>query len=485
MAQAPAVDMPSSTQSPASSGIVRVILASSLGTMIEWYDFYLFGSLTFIIAPLFFGTAKPDESVLLWLAVYATGFLVRPFGALVFGRVGDIIGRKYTFLVTLTIMGISTAAIGLMPVLDQKSPLFFLPAVLLVGLRLLEGLALGGEYGGAATYIAEHAPAHRRGFYTSFIQITATAGLFISVIVVLLLRNSMSAENFANYGWRLAFLFSLVLVALSLYIRFSMRESPLFTRLKQSGKTSKNPLVESFGNPVNRRLVILALFGAVAGQGAVWYTAQFYSSTFMQGVMKVDFNTANGVVAVALLLGTPFFVVMGALSDRIGRKKIILAGCLIAAIGFFPIFATMYNAGPFLNPAVAKATDVATNPAYSPGLLVAMVFIMVIFVTMVYGPIAAFLVELFPTRIRYTSMSLPYHIGNGWFGGLIPVLATALVTATKVAYAGLIFPIGIALMTVVVGTLFVKDPTNVDLEADVAVGGSMSDTAGLQSPVKS
>jgi MFS family permease len=368
-----------------------------------------------------------------------------------------------------------------MPVVaDTKSPIFYLPAIALLILRMLEGLALGGEYGGAATYIAEHAPAHRRGFFTSFIQITATAGLFISVVVVLLLRNAMSADDFKNYGWRLAFLFSLVLVGVSLYIRISMRESPLFSRLKDSGKTSKNPIRESFGHPLNRRLVILALFGAVAGQGAVWYTAQFYSSTFMQGVMKVDFNTANAVVAVGLLLGTPFFIVMGALSDRIGRKKIIMAGCLIAAIGFFPIFATMYNAGPYLAPAAAKVGDAVTNPAYSVPLLVGCVFIMVILVTMVYGPIAAFLVELFPTKIRYTSMSLPYHIGNGWFGGLIPVLATALVTATKVPYAGLIFPIAIAAMTFVIGTLFVKDPTNVDLEADVEVGASMSGTSSAR-----
>ncbi len=480
MAQANA--LPANNAAAAPQGIWRVIIASSLGTMIEWYDFYLFGSLTAIIAPQFFGTAKPDESILLWLAAYATGFLVRPFGALVFGRVGDIIGRKYTFLVTLTIMGLSTAAIGLMPVLDPKDALFWLPAAALVGLRLLEGLALGGEYGGAATYIAEHAPAHRRGFYTSFIQITATAGLFLSVIVVLLLRNVMGLKDFTSYGWRFAFLFSLVLVALSLYIRISMRESPLFSRLKESGKTSKNPIAESFGNPFNRRLVLLALFGAVAGQGAVWYTAQFYSSQFMQNVMKVDFNTANSVVALALLLGTPFFVVMGALSDRIGRKKIILAGCLIAAICFFPIFATMYNAGPFTNPSVTDVAARVANPAYSVPILVLMIFIMVIFVTMVYGPIAAFLVELFPTKIRYTSMSLPYHIGNGWFGGLIPVLATALSLATKNLYAGLIFPITIALMTVVVGTLFVKDPTNVDLEADVEVGTSMSGTSTASAP---
>ena len=474
MAQSPAV--PASSV-PGRQNIWTVIVASSLGTMIEWYDFYLFGSLTFVIAPLFFKTASANDSLLLWLATYATGFLVRPFGALVFGRVGDIIGRKYTFLVTLTIMGLSTAVIGLLPTADNVPAAPWLPAVILVILRLLEGLALGGEYGGAATYIAEHAPAERRGFYTSFIQITATAGLFVSLIVILLLRNGLGDVAFKDYGWRLAFLFSLVLVVISLYIRYSMRELPLFTRLKESGKTSKNPIAESFGNPYNRRLVLLALFGATAGQGAVWYTGQFYSSTFLQNVMKVDFNTANSVIALGLLLGTPFFVVMGALSDRIGRKKIIMAGCLIAAISFFPIFAMMYNAGPFLNPAVATAAQRVANPAYSVPLLVLLIFIMVIFVTMVYGPIAAFLVELFPTKIRYTSMSLPYHIGNGWFGGLIPVLATALSIATKNLYAGLIFPISIALMTFFVGTFLLKENKNVDLAADVEVGTSMSGTS--------
>ena len=460
-------------------GIARIIIASSVGTMIEWYDFYLFGSLTFVIAPYFFGTKDPGQSVLLWLATYATGFLVRPFGALVFGRVGDIVGRKYTFLVTMTIMGLSTAAIGLLPGLAQIG---VLAPLLLVGLRLLEGLALGGEYGGAATYVAENSPANRRGFFTSFIQITATFGLFLSLIVILVTRNTLGSAAFADWGWRIPFFFSALLVVVSMYIRFSLRESPMYLKLKADGKTSKNPLRESFGNPYNRRMVLLALFGATAGQGAIWYTGQFYSSTFLQNVMKVDFNTANTIVAVALLLGTPLFVVMGALSDRIGRKPLIMAGCLIAAIAYLPIYTLMYSARPFLEPAkvlLAQAQIAAVppdNPAYSPALLIALIFIQVVFVTMVYGPIAAFLVELFPTKIRYTSMSLPYHFGNGWFGGLIPVLATALATATGNLYAGLLFPITIGLMTFIVGSLWLRNTRNVDLASETPVGQALSST---------
>jgi len=450
-------------------GLTRIILSASLGTVIEWYDFFIFGSLTAIVAPKFFGTADANSSLLLWLAVYAVGFLVRPFGALFFGRIGDIVGRKYTFLVTLTIMGLSTAAIGLLPTVDQVSWI----GIVLVLLRILEGLALGGEYGGAATYIAEYSPNGRRGFYTSFIQVTATAGLFISLLVILGLKLAMGATAFSDYGWRYVFLISAVLVAISIYIRLSLRESPMFTRLKEAGKTSKNPLAESFGNPVNRRMVLLVLFGATAGQGAVWYTSQFYAQTFMSATMKMGLvpdylNTVYLIFVVALLLASPLFVVMGALSDRIGRKPLIMAGCLIGALLYYPAYRIMYSAGPFLDPAHVTAKTVAAavlNPSYSPFLLGVIVFIMAIPVTMVYGPIAAYLVELFPTKIRYTSMSVPYHFGNGWFGGLVPVLATAL-SLSFGTYAGLIFPISVALMSLVIGTLLLKDTKNVDIAAD-------------------
>jgi len=358
-------------------------------------------------------------------------------------------------------------------------------------LRLLEGLALGGEYGGAATYVAEHAPESKRGFYTSFIQITATAGLYLSLVVILVLRNALTPDAFAAWGWRAAFLFSLVLVAISIYIRLSLRESPMYARIKEAGKTSKNPIRESFGNRYNRRMVLLALFGPTAGQGVIWYTGQSSSSTFMQGILKVDFNTANLVVAAALVFGAPFFVVMGLISDRIGRKKVIMAGCLIAAICYIPIYMAMRSVGPYLNPLAQKVGDAATNPSYSPLMLAVLVFIQVLFVTMVYGPIAAFLVELFPTKIRYTSMSVPYHFGNGWFGGLIPVLATtlvALVAPTKngpsplgdnYIYAGLAFPIIVALITFVVGTTRLPETRGVDLmhEGDSMEGAQAAQAA--------
>jgi len=370
---AASMSIASGQSTPAQTSMQRVILASSVGTMIEWYDFYLFASLTFVLATQFFPNQNTDStiSVIAWLATFATGFLMRPFGALFFGRIGDLIGRKYTFLVTLTVMGLSTAAIGLMP--TYASIGILAPLGLLI-LRLLEGLALGGEYGGAATYVAEHAPESKRGFYTSFIQLTATAGLFLALIVILVLRNALSADAFAAWGWRIAFLLSLVLMPISLYIRLSLRESPLYARIKDAGKTSKNPIRESFGNPYNRRMVLLALFGATAGQGVVWYTSQFYSSTFRQGILKVDFNTANIVVAIALVCGAPFFVVMGLISDRIGRKKLIMAGCLLAAICYIPIYMAMKAAGPYLNPLAAKVGDAATNPSYSPLMLAVLVF---------------------------------------------------------------------------------------------------------------
>ena len=454
MAQAVAAATPAASEK---YNIPKIIAAASMGTMIEWYDFYIFGSLTAIISGYFFPSPDKDPtiSILLWLATFATGFLVRPFGALVFGRVGDLIGRKYTFLITLTIMGLSTTVIGLMPTYAQIG--LFAPLILLI-LRLLQGLALGGEYGGAATYIAEHAPDGKRGYYTSFIQVTATAGFFISLIVILVAQQALGPDAFKAWGWRIPFLLSIVLVAISLYIRVSLKESPLYAKLKAAGKTSKNPLKESFANPANRRLVILALFGATAGQAVVWYTGQFYALFFLQNVLKVDLVTSYIIVAIALLLGTPFFVVVGALSDRIGRKKIILTGCLIAAITYVPIYMGM-NA--FAQPGNINVIG-----------LVILVFIQVLYVTIVYGPIAAYLVELFPTKIRYTSMSVPYHIGNGWFGGLTPLIASSLVAATATSlgpnhiYVGLAFPIIVALITVVVGARYLKDTRGVDISAE-------------------
>ncbi len=464
--------------------IVKIIAAASAGTMIEWYDFYIFGSLTAIISGYFFpANNDPTIATLSWLATFATGFLVRPFGAIVFGHIGDLIGRKYTFLVTMTIMGLSTTVIGLMPTYAQIGILA--PLALLI-LRLLQGLALGGEYGGAATYVAEHAPDGKRGFYTSFIQVTATAGLVLSLVVILITRQVLSAPStvlqgktlFDEWGWRIPFLLSAILVGISLYIRVSLRESPLYSRLKESGKTSKNPIKESFSNPYNRRLVLLALFGATAGQAVVWYAGQFYALFFLQNILKVDFNTSNIVVALALLCASPFFVVMGRLSDRVGRKMIIMAGCLIAALTYIPLFMGLKAFGPYIDPTLAgDALKAASNmnSAYSPFALAVIVFILGFYVTMVYGPIAAFLVELFPTRIRYTSMSLPYHLGNGWFGGLLPLISSSLVAAfaanhaflgSNYIYVGLAFPIIVALITFVVGMRFLHETKDVDITAE-------------------
>lgn len=426
------------------NSIWTVIGASSAGTLIEWYDFYIFGSLATIIASRFFPPGNEVVNLLLTLATFATGFVVRPFGALVFGRIGDLVGRKYTFLVTLLIMGISTTLIGLLP--DYAS-IGILAPILLLLLRLLQGLALGGEYGGAATYVAEHAPDGKRGFYTSFIQTTATLGLFVSLGVILACRTLFGEEAFADIGWRVPFLLSIVLVAISVVIRRKLHESPVFLEMKASGKASKSPLRDSFLEPENRRLVIISLLGATAGQGVVWYTGQFYALYYLQTVLKVNFVSANQIIAVALLLGTPFFVVFGALSDKIGRKKIMMTGCLIAALSYIPIYKLMAQHSGFLS----------TPADYNPTMLVFLVWIQVIFVTMVYGPIAAFLVELFPTHIRYTSMSLPYHIGNGVFGGMVPLIGTYLVSRTGDIYSGLYYPIGIALMTFVIGMIFVKE----------------------------
>ncbi|MDX2061585.1 MAG: MFS transporter [Bacteroidia bacterium] len=432
--------------------IWQVIGASSAGTLIEWYDFYIFGSLATILSLKFFPKDNPTAAFLSTLAVFATGFIVRPFGALVFGRLGDIVGRKYTFLLTLLLMGGSTFAIGLLPTYETAgiaSPL------LLVLLRLVQGLALGGEYGGAATYVAEHSPDGRRGYFTSFIQTTATLGLFVSLGVILATRLSVGDVAFNEWGWRLPFVLSFILVIMSYYIRVRMEESPQFAKLKAEGKISKNPLKESFTKRENLRMVIIALVGATAGQGVVWYTGQFYALSFMQKTLNLDFVQTNVIVAVALALATPFFVVFGSLSDRIGRKRIMMTGMLVAALSYIPIYMAMKHFG---NP--DDLTTSHTVPMASAVMLTLLVFIQVFFVTAVYGPIAAFLVELFPTHIRYTSMSLPYHIGNGVFGGLTPFIATAVVANTGNIYAGLLYPISVALITFFIGRTLVPDTHN-------------------------
>jgi len=422
----------------------EVVTAASAGTVIDWYDFYIFGSLSTIISPLFFPSTDPLTSFLVTLLTFWIGFAVRPFGAIVFGRVGDLVGRKYAFLVTLLIMGGATTAIGLIPTyatIGVAAPL------ILVALRILQGLALGGEYGGAAIYVAEHAPDGQRGYYTSFIQTTATLGLFISLAVVLTTRLSLGTEAFASWGWRIPFLLSFILVTMSLYIRMRLRESPLFSALKTAGKTSTQPIKDSLGNKRNWKLILLALFGATAGQGVVWYTGQFYALFFLQTALRVDLVTANIIVSVALLLGTPFFIVFGKLSDRVGRKRIMMTGCLLAALTYFPLYLAMNSFSLTADP---------PTPAH-PIVLTAIIFVQVLYVTMVYGPIAAFLVELFPAKIRYTSLSLPYHIGNGVIGGLVPFMSTLIVSNTGNIYAGLVYPIAIALITFVVGTMFLPE----------------------------
>jgi len=416
----------------------RIIVASSAGTMIEWYDFYIFGSLAAVLSTHFYPEGSATVNFLRTLATFAVGFAVRPFGALVFGRIGDIVGRKIAFLITLLIMGGSTAAIGFLPTYESIG---MAAPIILVILRLLQGLALGGEYGGAAIYVAEHAPDGKRGFYTSFIQTTATLGLFLSLAVILLVRASMSPESFVEWGWRLPFVLSLALVVMSYYIRVRLQESPLFTRLKAAGRTSKAPIQESFGTRERWKVFFIVLLGATAGQAVVWYTGQFYALFFLQTSLQIPLTTSYIIVAAALALATPLFIFFGALSDRIGRKKVMLAGNLIAALSYYPIY---------------KGMAAAADPLNVP-VLIFLIFLQVVFVTMVYGPIAAFLVEAFPARIRYTSLSLPYHFGNGWFGGFLPLIATALVAWTGNMFAGLVFPIGVALMTVIVGGLFLEE----------------------------
>lgn len=428
--------------------IGHVIAASSAGTMIEWYDFYLYGTLAVFFSTLFYPAGNPTVAFLASLATFGAGFAVRPFGAVVFGRVGDLVGRKYAFLVTLTIMGVATTAVGLLPTYDQIG---IAAPIILVILRLLQGLALGGEYGGAATYVAEHAPDHQRGYYTSYIQTTATLGFFLALAVVLATRLGVGEEAFKTWGWRIPFLLSALLLGLSLYIRVKLRESPLFSKLKDAGKTSKAPIKDSFGNKRNWKLILLALFGATAGQAVVWYTGQFYALFFMQTALKIDYVTSYIIIAIALALATPFFIVFGKLSDTFGRKKIMMAGCLIAALTYVPIYKAMSH---FADP---------TNHV----MLVLLVFIQVIYVTMVYGPIAAFLVELFPAKIRYTSMSLPYHLGNGEFGGFTPLIASAIVAATGNIYAGLAYPIAIALMTFIIGSLYLPETNHVRIWDEV------------------
>jgi MFS family permease len=510
--------------------IRKVIFASSLGTVFEWYDFYIYATLAPFFATLFFPKGNATAALLASFATYAAGFLVRPFGALVFGRIGDLVGRKYTFLVTIMVMGLSTAAVGMLPTYASVG---MLSPTVLVLLRLAQGLALGGEYGGAATYVAEHAPDNKRGLHTSWIQTTATLGFFVSLVVIGAARANMSEEAFKTWGWRIPFLISLVLLAISVYIRLKLNESPVFLQMKSEGKGSKAPIRESFGNWANAKVVLIALFGAAAGQGVIWYTGQFYALFFLTGTLKLPWKTGYLIVAVALALGTGLFVFFGWLSDRIGRKKIMLAGALLGAITYFPIFKAMTHFG---NPALeafnarTKITLTASNcqmhlfpnpktvysacdktqdflakkslsyetlegpdvaqpvihindtvimgfdeakltaalkAAGAPGapkpgdinapMLVLLVFIQLVYVTMVYGPIAAFLVELFPARIRYTSMSLPYHIGNGWFGGMLPLTAAALVAAKGDIFAGLWYPVIVAGITVVIGALFVRE----------------------------
>src|SRR6266576_3204027 len=443
---------------PETRGIWKVITASSVGTMIEWYDFYIFGSLAAIIATQFFPADSPTASFLKTLATFAVGFAVRPFGALVFGRIGDLIGRKFAFLTTLLIMGGSTAAIGFLP---SYTRIGIAAPIMLVVLRLLQGLALGGEYGGAAVYVAEHAPDGRGGYYTSYIQTTATLGLFVSLAVILIVRGVVGEDAFKAWGWRVPFILSLLLVAISYYIRVRLRESPLFSILKEEGKTSRAPIQESFGTWSRWKIFFTVLFGAAAGQAVVWYTGQFYALLFLQTVLKVPLVTSYVCVAIALVLGAPLFVFFGGLSDRIGRKKIMMAGNLIAALSYVPI----YHAMKFYS-----------NPV-NPVMLTLLVFIQVVFVTMVYGPIAAFLVEAFPAKIRYTSLSLPYHFGNGWFGGFLPIIATSLVARTGNIYAGLAFPIIVALITFVVGSITLRDQHNESIWAEVSQPGSAAATS--------
>jgi MFS family permease len=480
--------------------IWQVILASAVGTMIEWYDFYIFGSLTAILALKFYPTENQTFAYIAYLATFAVGFLVRPFGALFFGRIGDLVGRKYAFLVTLLIMGTSTASIGLLPSFQTWG--WFSP-IALIAIRVLQGLALGGEYGGATVYVAEHVPDARRGYYTSFIQITATFGFFVSLAVTLAVQSSMSDEQFRAFGWRIPFLISFFLVGMSLYIRLRMKESPIFSQLKSAGMTSAKPLKEAFAKWDNLKRVLISLFGATAGQGVIWYAGQFYALFYMQTVLRINPRTANIVVAIGLLLAMPFFTVFGSLSDKIGRKKIMMAGCLLAVICYYPIYKAMQKAAGnnvvtvqssknrvtgaiTLSPLSQDASGalIPAPEAPNPNLpaLVFLIFAQVIFVCMVYGPIAAYLVEAFPAKIRYTSLSLPYHIGNGVFGGLLPLIGLISCAATGNLYAGLWYPMIIASITFVVGSLLLKETRHVriwdEAPGQAAAGSASADIEG-------
>lgn len=479
-------------QKDASSSIWMVIFASSVGTMIEWYDFYLFAALASTLAPKLYPPNNAKFAYLAYWATFAIGFLVRPFGALFFGRIGDLVGRKRAFLVTLSIMGIMTACIGLLP--EFKTAGWFSPVILIV-VRVLQGLALGGEYGGAAVYVAEHSPDGRRGFYTSFIQITATLGLFVSLVVVLITQSSMTPAQFGDYGWRIPFLISILLVAISLYIRLKMKESPIYQEIKTAGMTSAAPLKEAFTKWDNLKRVLISLFGATAGQGVVWYTGQFYAQIFIRDFLRVSPRTTNIIVSTALLLGMPLFVVFGALSDKIGRKKIMMAGCLLAVISYLPIygalqriagnnvtsFSSQKNAVTGAVTLTSKTVDASGKTVDAPAAtrvkpeisnpyfwqMVLLIFVQVIFVTMVYGPIAAYLVEAFPAKIRYTSLSLPYHIGNGVFGGLVPLIGSYM-GAVFGLYSGLYYPMIIASITFVVGSIYLKETRHVEIWTEVA-----------------
>jgi MFS family permease len=456
--------------------IWRVILASAVGTMIEWYDFYIFGSLAAVLSPKFFPPGNDTFAYISYLATFAVGFMVRPFGALFFGRIGDIVGRKYAFLVTLSIMGGATALIGFLP---TYATIGWAAPIILLTIRVLQGLALGGEYGGATVYVAEHVPDGKRGFYTSFIQITATLGLFASLLVILGTQYAMTPDNFKAWGWRIPFLASIILVSISLYIRLKMKESPIFSQIKASGMTSAQPLKEAFTKAENLKRVAISLFGATAGQGVIWYTGQFYVLlVFLQTILKINPKLANIIVAYALLLGMPFFTVFGALSDKIGRKWLMMAACLLAVLTYLPIYHAMQQAAgnnvqtlssvrdkvtgaPKLTALTIDASGKpvpakeATNP--NVPMLVLLVFIQVLYVCMIYGPIAAYLVEAFPAKIRYTSLSLPYHIGNGVFGGLVPLIGVYVCESTHNIYAGLYYPMIVASITLVVGSLFLKE----------------------------
>ena len=462
------------------STIWQVITASSVGTVIEWYDFYIFGSLAAIIGPVLFGSkGKIEDTLLGALAVFGAGFVVRPFGAMFFGRLGDMIGRKYTFLVTLLIMGGATFITGLVPSYDKIG--LAAPAIVVV-LRLLQGLALGGEYGGAATYVAEYAPDAKRGYFTSFIQITATGGLILSITIILITRKLLGEDAFKEWGWRIPFLLSGFLLVASYYIRRKLHESPLFAKAKATGTTSKSPLRDSFMNPINRRLVLIALFGVTMGQGVIFYTSQFQAFTFMNATLKLDIVHSSIIMVVAMLLATPLFVYFGSLSDRIGRKKIIMTGMICGALFTVPLFYGLKAfAGPLteITPATVDAAGKAVPAvmkALAPNIpaMIAMVFCLVVFVTMVYGPIAAYLVELFPTSVRYTSLSVPYHIGNGVFGGFVPLIATSIgvwaaaqpagtFAKEHSSLVGLVYPVTIALICFFVGTALMKDVRNVKL----------------------